>query len=92
MDAETRKNVATRLKKIEGQVAGLARMVDDDRYCIDVMRQVSSVQQALHGVARVIMESHLRHCVREAMRSDDPTIEERTVQEILDTVYTIRKA
>lgn len=92
MDAAARKSVSVRLKKIEGQVAGLARMIDDDRYCIDILRQVSSVQQALQGVARVIMESHLRHCVGAAMRSDDPSIKERVVQEILDTVYTIRKA
>lgn len=91
MDAEARRKVAARLRRIEGQVAGLSRMVEEDRYCIDVMRQVSSVQQALHGVARVVMESHLRRCVREAMRADDPTAEDRAVREILDTVYSIRK-
>lgn len=91
MDVETRRKVASRLRRIEGQIAGLTRMVEDERYCIDVLQQVSSAQQALHGVARLVMESHLRLCVREAMRADDAASEDRAVREILDTVYSIRK-
>jgi DNA-binding FrmR family transcriptional regulator len=59
-----------RLHKIEGQVRGIARMVDEDRYCIDVLTQVSAVNRALHEVALGLLDDHLRHCVVDAARSD----------------------
>ena len=55
-----------RLKRIEGQVRGIARMVDDDAYCIDVLTQVSAATKALQAVALGLLEDHLGHCVREA--------------------------
>ncbi len=55
-----------RLRKIEGQVRGLQRMVEDDRYCIDILTQISSVRRALESVALGLMDQHLRHCVMEA--------------------------
>jgi DNA-binding FrmR family transcriptional regulator len=55
-----------RLKRVEGQVRGIARMVDDDAYCIDVLTQVSAATRALQAVALGLLEDHLRHCVREA--------------------------
>ena len=54
-----------RLKRIEGQVRGLQRMVDEERYCIDVLTQISAVNAALDGVALKLLEDHVRHCVRE---------------------------
>jgi len=54
-----------RLKRIEGQVRGLQRMIEEERYCIDVLTQVSAVNAALDGVALKVMEDHVRHCVRE---------------------------
>ena len=59
----------TRLHKIEGQVRGIARMVEDDRYCIDVLTQVSAVTRALQQVALGLVDDHLRHCVLDAARS-----------------------
>ena len=56
-----------RLRRIEGQVRGLQRMVAEDRYCADILMQVSSVQQALSAVARELLRNHLRHCVRDAV-------------------------
>lgn len=58
-----------RLRRIEGQVRGLQKMVDEDRYCADIMTQVSSVQEALRGVSRELMRNHLRHCASTAIRS-----------------------
>lgn len=58
-----------RLRRIEGQVRGIARMVDDDEYCIDVLTQVSAATKALQAVALGLLEDHLGHCVREAMSS-----------------------
>ena len=57
---------SARLRRIEGQVRGLQRMIDEDTYCIDVLTQVSSVVKALHGVGVGLVDEHLRHCVREA--------------------------
>jgi CsoR family transcriptional regulator, copper-sensing transcriptional repressor len=57
--------LAKRLKRIEGQVRGLQRMIDEERYCIDVLTQISAVNAALDGVALKLLEDHVRHCVRE---------------------------
>jgi DNA-binding FrmR family transcriptional regulator len=64
VDAETKAGNLKRLRRIEGQVRGLAKMVEDDRYCADILMQVSSVQEALKGVSRELMRNHLKHCVR----------------------------
>jgi CsoR family transcriptional regulator, copper-sensing transcriptional repressor len=58
-----------RLKRIEGQVRGLQRMVEEDRYCPDILTQLSSVQEALRAVGRELMRNHLRHCASHAIRS-----------------------
>ena len=68
--ADRRADHLRRLNKIEGQVRGIARMVDEDRYCIDVLTQVSAVTRALHEVALGLLDDHLRHCVVDAARSD----------------------
>ena len=59
-----------RLRRIEGQVRGLQRMVDEDTYCIDILTQVSAVTKALHGVAIGLLEQHVRHCVANAAAND----------------------
>jgi len=66
-DAKTRN--LNRLKRIEGQVRGLQRMVEGDRYCADILTQLSSVQQALGAVGRELMRNHLKHCAAEAIRA-----------------------
>jgi DNA-binding FrmR family transcriptional regulator len=58
-----------RLRRIEGQVRGLQRMVEDDRYCIDILDQVSAATRALHAVALALLDDHLEHCVAEALAS-----------------------
>jgi CsoR family transcriptional regulator, copper-sensing transcriptional repressor len=68
-----------RLRRIEGQVRGLQRMVSDDRYCIDILTQVSSVNRALQGVAVGLLDEHVRHCVMEAAaQGDDSKVGEAT--------------
>lgn len=59
-----------RLRRIEGQVRGLQRMVDEDTYCIDVLTQIASVTKALQGVGMGLLDEHIRHCVREAAAAD----------------------
>ena len=64
--AEDKAAVLARLHRVEGQVRGLARMVEDDAYCIDVLTQVSAATKALQAVALTLLEDHMAHCVREA--------------------------
>ncbi len=59
-----------RLRRIEGQVRGLQRLVDEDAYCIDVLTQISAVNAALRGVAVLLLDDHLRHCVRDAIKTE----------------------
>jgi CsoR family transcriptional regulator, copper-sensing transcriptional repressor len=63
--------VLARLRRIEGQIRGLQRLVDEDTYCIDVLTQVSAATRALQGVAVQLLDDHLRHCVANAVQSDD---------------------
>jgi len=63
--------VQTRLRRIEGQIRGLEKMVDEDRYCIDVLTQVGAVKAALDGVALVLLQDHTEHCVVEAIQAGD---------------------
>jgi DNA-binding FrmR family transcriptional regulator len=65
-----------RLRRIEGQVRGLQRMVDEDTYCIDVLTQIASVTKALQGVGMGLLDEHIRHCVREAAAVEGPAAEE----------------
>ena len=64
--------VRTRLRRIEGQVRGLQRMVEEDAYCIDILTQISSVSRALQGVALELLDAHLEHCVRDAIDGGGP--------------------
>ncbi|MEJ7803443.1 MAG: metal-sensitive transcriptional regulator [Candidatus Limnocylindria bacterium] len=75
----TRDEHLNRLRRIEGQVRGLQRMVSKDKYCIDILTQVSSVKSALQGVAVGLLDEHMRHCVMEAAaKGDDSKVSEAT--------------
>jgi DNA-binding FrmR family transcriptional regulator len=75
--------VLKRLRRIEGQVRGLARMVDEDQYCIDIVTQVNAVQAALRSVALGLIDDHVRHCVRDSIRKDGG---EEKVEELVAAV------
>lgn len=77
-----------RLRRIEGQVRGLARMVNEDRYCADILVQISSVQEALRAVGRALMRNHLRHCAAQAIRKGSPAQAEAMYDELLRLIYT----
>ncbi len=83
MQAEVKKDVVNRLRSIEGHVRGIERMVDEDVYCVDVMKQVKAVQNALERVNSQILTSHLNTCVTTAIRSDDEGERERVIGEII---------
>jgi DNA-binding FrmR family transcriptional regulator len=71
-DKQNREAVTKRLKRIEGQVRGIARMVEADRYCVDILTQTAAVRSALRAVERLIMEDHARTCIESAILSGDP--------------------
>lgn len=81
---ERRTNVSKRLARIEGQVRGLSKMIEDDRYCIDVLTQVKAVSAALKKVEGELLKDHADHCLAAAIASDDLDEREQKVAELVD--------
>jgi DNA-binding FrmR family transcriptional regulator len=77
-----------RLRRIEGQIRGIQKMVEEDRYCPDIMTQLSAVYEALRNVGRGLMRNHLKHCVSDALRSGNPAEAESTLDELVGMIYT----
>ncbi len=88
MADETTINVLNRLKSIEGHVHGIELMVENGKYCIDIVNQILAVQRALQKVTGIVLERHLHTCVTTAIRGDDPDERERVIGEILEVVKT----
>jgi DNA-binding FrmR family transcriptional regulator len=86
MTPETKKLVKSRLARIEGQVRGLAQMVDQDRYCLDVIAQVRAARSALAKVEQVILSDHLGSCVEDAIASGDPALQREKVTELIEVL------
>jgi DNA-binding FrmR family transcriptional regulator len=82
--ADDRPAVVTRLKRIEGQVRGVQRMVEEGRYCIDVLTQVSAIHESLRKVSEVLLRGHLSHCVTSAVGSGDRRRAEKIYDELAD--------
>ena len=87
MDADTKQKVGTRLRRIAGQVAGIERMVGEDRYCVDVLLQVAAVRAALDQVGKVVLESHVETCVADALASGRPRERKQKIAELME-VFT----
>jgi DNA-binding FrmR family transcriptional regulator len=86
VDPDIKSANLTRLRRIEGQVRGLQKMVEEERYCADVLTQISSVHEALRSVARELMRNHLKHCATDAIRRDGESAE-RMYDEIVELMY-----
>ena len=82
----TKKSVLARLKRIEGQVGGLSRMIGNDRYCVDVLTQINAVRAALHKVEEQILRDHVSHCVAGAFASGDTVDQRQKVEELIETI------
>jgi DNA-binding FrmR family transcriptional regulator len=80
-----------RLHRIEGQVRGIERMVEEDRYCIDVLTQIAAVKTALESVAIKVLDDHVNHCVADAMASGEPDAAAEKSRELLDAVQRFLK-
>jgi DNA-binding FrmR family transcriptional regulator len=86
VDADIKQRNLTRLRRIEGQVRGLQKMVEEDRYCADIMVQIASVHEALRAVGRELMRNHLKHCASSAIRSGEAEAE-AMYDELIEMIY-----
>jgi len=91
MSPEQKSKAVTRLKRIEGQIRGIQKMIEEDRYCIDVLTQTASVVSALKGVEDLVMEQHLQTCVADAMRSEDHGKKQEKIDEVMTVLSKFRK-
>jgi CsoR family transcriptional regulator, copper-sensing transcriptional repressor len=84
---EDKEALINRLHRIEGQVRGIERMVDEDRYCIDIITQISAITTALDAVAFKILDEHVNHCVAGALAAGDDDVAAEKSRELLDAVH-----
>jgi CsoR family transcriptional regulator, copper-sensing transcriptional repressor len=84
MDTEHKQANLKRLNRIEGQVRGLARMLEEDRYCIDIVTQISAVRAALRKVEEEVLRDHVGHCVEHAIASGNKSEQRKKVAELMD--------
>ena len=87
VDVKLKETNTKRLRRIEGQIRGLQKMVAEDRYCADIIVQVASVQEALRGVARNLMKNHLLHCADHAISTGKPEESAAMYDELLELIY-----
>ena len=89
VDPEIKNSNLKRLRRIEGQVRGLPKMMEEERYCADIVIQIASVQEALRGVSRALMQNHLRHCATETIRTGDEKQAAAQYEELLELITGI---
>ncbi len=87
VDPEIKASNLRRLSRVEGQIRGIQRMVEEDRYCADILMQVSSAQEALRAVARSLMRNHLAHCASHAIRTGSDEEKQAMYDELLEMIY-----
>ena len=86
-DEKAVKEILVRLNRIEGQVRGVKRMVGEGAYCDEILNQIASIQSALYGVARLLLEKHMKSCIREQILSGD----ESAIDEVLATIFRMMR-
>lgn len=90
VDTDAKARNLKRLRRIEGQVRGIQKMIEEDRYCADVMAQISSVNEALRAVGRELMRNHLKHCATAAIRVGEPEAE-AMYDELVDLMHRFNR-
>lgn len=90
MNHDHRDNIQ-RLKIVEGHIRGIQRMLDDDKYCIDIIRQIQAVQAALNKISANLLDSHINSCLLTAIQGEDPTERTRVLNEITEVFETANK-
>ena len=91
VDHSCHKSQITRLKRLAGQVSGIIQMIEDERYCVDILTQIKAVKSALKSVESNIVESHLNHCVTQAIEGKDKKIAEKMINEIKEILKSATK-
>jgi DNA-binding FrmR family transcriptional regulator len=91
MEENVKKQIVNRLRSISGHVQGIERMVENDVYCMDIIKQALAVQSALTKVSNLVLENHLQTCVTTAIRGQDPEQQGRVIDEIVDVFEMSRK-
>ena len=91
MTETVKKKAGDRLRRIEGQIAGIRRMVEEDRYCVDILTQTSAAVSALRGVEDFVMQNHLNTCVADAIRSEDSAQQREKIDEVMSVIGKFRK-
>lgn len=86
MHKAAKQTVLTRLKRIEGQVSGLTRMIEEDRYCVDILTQIHAARAALHKVEEQVLRDHVAHCVADAFASGDVVDQRQKVEELIGAI------
>lgn len=89
--AAASRQIVRRLKSVEGHIRGITRMVEDDAYCIDVLKQLKAVRAALDRAGELALETHLATCVSDGLRSDDEAERDRVIREIVDVFQASAK-
>ena len=80
-----------RLKRIEGQVKGIQNMVEEERYCVDILVQISAIRSAINKVGTIILDNHVKGCVMSSMQNDDKDRAEETINELINTINKFTK-
>src|SRR5260221_10976402 len=86
-DSRVNHDLLLRLRRIEGQVRGVQKMVEEERYCPDVLMQMSAIHESLRSVERILLKNHLQHCATEALRSGDERKAQKTYDELTELFY-----
>lgn len=88
---DRRKAILGRLNRIKGQINGMQKMVKDDRYCLDILQQISSAHEALRGVGKVLMRNYLEVCATDAIKSKKKERQDQIYDELMDVIYKFAK-
>lgn len=80
-----------RLKRIEGQIKGIQNMIDDDRYCMDILIQVSAAKAAIDRVGKIILENHVKGCIADSIKNKSDEDSEKMIEELMDNIYKFMK-
>lgn len=89
--AESKEQYLRRMKRLEGQARGIAKMIEEDKYCIDILTQISALTKAAQGVATGLLEDHLQHCVLDAARMEDSALVEEKLTEASDAIKRLMR-
>ena len=87
VNQDVKQNLSLRLRRVEGQVRGIQKMIEDERYCPDILVQISAVHESLRAVERLLLRNYLQHCATEALRSGDQKKAQRTYEELTELFY-----